>query len=209
VSRFDACDDDEDFPGQWELYQASLRRALKGKRGQRFLRELREALLALPERRLIGGAMCTVGADQRRAGLVAAAEREYAGSVAFDAGQRAAGHPVYGEPALDLGAAEMLDDHVRAQGEGVCAGGAYLWHQKVRAGMDPLEAFASLPLLLGHYDEDGEPWPPHAARVARSVAWEVGSRNDDTYEAKSPEGRWQAFMDWIDRELAGAVSTDG
>jgi hypothetical protein len=49
--------DDEDFPGQFQIWQANCRRSLQGKRGQQELRELEAALLALPEKRLIHGAL--------------------------------------------------------------------------------------------------------------------------------------------------------
>jgi len=39
------------------LYRNSVHRALTGKRGQAFLRELRDALDAMPEKRLITGAL--------------------------------------------------------------------------------------------------------------------------------------------------------
>jgi hypothetical protein len=53
---------------KYELWHANLRRAMQGKRGQAFLRELLEALDALPQKRLIQGAMeqsgevCALGA---------------------------------------------------------------------------------------------------------------------------------------------------
>lgn len=49
--------EDEDFSGQFELWQANCLRSLKGKRGQAELHELRAALLALPDKRLIHGAL--------------------------------------------------------------------------------------------------------------------------------------------------------
>jgi len=68
MSRFfDDCYD-EDFPNQAALYEANTERALKGKRGQAFLREMEAALLALPRKRLIegnicmGGEVCAIGA---------------------------------------------------------------------------------------------------------------------------------------------------
>jgi hypothetical protein len=68
--------DDEDFAGQGELRQANCERSLRGKQGQEELRELREALLALPEKRLIcgllandEGGVCAVGAYAKRKGL--------------------------------------------------------------------------------------------------------------------------------------------
>lgn len=51
-----------------ELYRASVRRAIRGKRGQRFLHELAATMDAMPEKRLImheliaeNGEMCTIG----------------------------------------------------------------------------------------------------------------------------------------------------
>ena len=64
MSRFGDYDDYPDYPNASDLWEANLRRALAGKRGKKALAELREALLALPERRLIAGALCTVGADR-------------------------------------------------------------------------------------------------------------------------------------------------
>lgn len=66
MSRFG--EGEEWFPGQFWLWQANLERALGGARGQAALAELEEALLALPEPKLISGHLalkgqvCTVGA---------------------------------------------------------------------------------------------------------------------------------------------------
>ncbi len=49
--------DEEDYPGQYALWQANCRRSLRGRAGQRELRELEAALLALPEKRLIRNAL--------------------------------------------------------------------------------------------------------------------------------------------------------
>jgi hypothetical protein len=61
--------DEEDFPGQHDLWQANCLRCIKGKKGQAALRELEQALLALPEKRLIAyeledaeGEVCAIGA---------------------------------------------------------------------------------------------------------------------------------------------------
>jgi hypothetical protein len=198
VSRYSDYDDEEAYPGQFELYQANLRRAFKGKRGRKFLADLREALLALPEHRLIEGAMCTVGAAERKAALLAQAERQKAFLDAQFADR-------WGPAELDTEFADDLDQHVQRDGEGVCGIGAYLWHQKVKAGMDPEEAFRSLPLLLG--TEDGGLYETAAlaakeADVAASVAWEAAYRNDETWSDKTPEERHAAFIAWIDHELA-------
>src|ERR1700761_17181 len=67
--------EDEDFTGQFELWQANCRRSLRGKQGQEELRVLRDALLALPEKRLINGSLyedgevCAIGCYARAKGL--------------------------------------------------------------------------------------------------------------------------------------------
>jgi len=67
--------EDEDYPGQFELWQANCRRSLQGKAGQAALRELEAALLALPEKRLIAhkmidadGEVCAIGALAKHKG---------------------------------------------------------------------------------------------------------------------------------------------
>lgn len=49
------CVDDEDYPGQFALWDANCRRSMNGRAGQRALREFEAALLALPTKRLIHG----------------------------------------------------------------------------------------------------------------------------------------------------------
>ncbi len=71
MSRFDGDDGDgEGMPPQ--LWMQAVRNALKGKRGQAILRELKEALLSLPRPHLISGVVafegevCPLGALARR-----------------------------------------------------------------------------------------------------------------------------------------------
>lgn len=73
--RLNWCDDEE-RPGQFALWQANCNRSIKGKAGQKALRELEAALLALPEKRLISGlledehgAVCAIGAYARHKGV--------------------------------------------------------------------------------------------------------------------------------------------
>jgi hypothetical protein len=74
--------DEEDYPGQFELWQANVTRSLKGKNGQRVLRELESALLALPGRRLIDGMLqdadgevCALGALAKHKGHALVADK--------------------------------------------------------------------------------------------------------------------------------------
>ena len=70
------CADEEDRPGQFALWDANCRRSIRGKAGQRALRELEAALVAMPVKRLIkdtlvtaDGDVCAVGAYARHKGL--------------------------------------------------------------------------------------------------------------------------------------------
>jgi hypothetical protein len=61
-------DYDETFPNAGALYSENVNRAIQGKRGQAFMRDLVLALDALPEKRLISeslvhdGEVCAIGA---------------------------------------------------------------------------------------------------------------------------------------------------
>lgn len=68
--------DEEDFPGQFDLWQANCQRSMRGKNGQEELRVLRSALLALPDKRLIvnaleddDGGVCAIAAYGKFKGL--------------------------------------------------------------------------------------------------------------------------------------------
>jgi hypothetical protein len=199
MSRFVEYDDDgeENWAldrGRWER---NSRAALKGRRGRQALRELREALTALPEHRLIEGAVCTVDAARRRAVLAEAARRQW---ETLDLRWRPA------QPWTDE--ADELDRLVGRDGEGVCAVGALLWYRAVKAGMDPAEAFAGLPDVAG----DGSDGLDETAELARqragltyTLAWNLAFRNDETCRRMTPEERHAAFLAWIDQELAGAA----
>jgi hypothetical protein len=197
--------------GRWER---NARAALKSKRGRKALAELREALLALPEKRLIGGAMCTVGGvaripdvteaeiDEKHARSEAAGFTNWGDTPAYRRNARA---EQMREDRQDQ--RDQITDLVATGGQGVCAIGAFLWHQKVKGGADPAEAFASLPTVAG--DGGADPMTETAdlgkqAGLAYTLAWELAYRNDETYELKTPEDRYTAFLAWIDRELAEA-----
>lgn len=67
----------DDIENDWSLicYRGAVKSAIRGKRGQGFLRELLAALDALPEKRLIAGdlekdgAVCALGAIGRARGI--------------------------------------------------------------------------------------------------------------------------------------------
>lgn len=61
MSRVTSWEDDEPYPNASALFGANVERSLKGKRGQALLREIEEALLAMPEKRLRQGIVCRAG----------------------------------------------------------------------------------------------------------------------------------------------------
>lgn len=184
MSRYsDVSCDDQLFPNQAAFWRANAHRALRGKRGRKALAELRDALLALPQKRLIARALCTVAPDKRREDEV---------PVELDGGYRFT-------PAVWRN--ESLAEIVAEEGEGVCAVGAYVWWQKVKAGADPVGAFDALP-TLPDTDEgiNATADAGHNAGLVWSLAWQLAYRNDETFDL-SPEQRYTAFMAWIDHEL--------
>jgi hypothetical protein len=211
MSRYTEGDDDYEGAqldqGRWAH---NYRAALNGKRGRAALALLREALLALPEPRLIEAAMCTVGGVDRVPEIT---EEE----IAFELARR---EELGFCHAPDASARLMREERVQAreaiaqniigQGCGVCALGALLWHLRVKAGWDPEEAWASLPTLI---TADGsDPMDETAALVvlevdvAHTLAYELAFRNDETYAGLTPEVRWATWMEWLDTRLDGTVS---
>lgn len=62
MSRYQECDDwDEDSVLAYGRWMVNTRRVFKSKNGQKALRQLRDALVALPDKRLISGALSTIG----------------------------------------------------------------------------------------------------------------------------------------------------
>ena len=63
------CSYDEDFGGQHKLWQANCRRSINGRKGQRALREMEQALLSMPVKHIYRdvlvdstGEVCAIGA---------------------------------------------------------------------------------------------------------------------------------------------------
>lgn len=178
---------DEDFPNQAEFWLNNARRALKGKRGRKALAELRDALLHLPEKRLVMGALST-------ASLKAYYEDE---PDEFPSPWSPTGVRQNWNKAEALKAVEE-------RGIGVCAVGAYCWWQKVKAGEDPDQAMASLPVTADVLEHDLTP-TVHAgqnAGLTSYVAWTLADLNDETLHNCTPEERYERVLAWIDKELA-------
>jgi hypothetical protein len=174
---------DEEFPGQMNLLEQAAHRALRGKRGRQALADLREALLALPDHRLIAGALSTYG-------LVERAEQENEGRY------------------IDTFRLAEAEGKVEEQGIGVCAVGAYAWHKLVKSGMTPDEAFDQLP-NLPDYDSSMDETAYFGTKygLTMSLAWTLADINDETMGEATPEQRWERYIAWIDKELAVTSGT--
>lgn len=202
MSRFADWDDDGEYAalnqGRWEH---NARVALKGKRGRQALRDLREALMALPEHKLIDSAVCTVGGPDKRLPVITDLDAADHAAELMRAG-------ISEERAVWLATALQADREDAREhfpiAEGVCAIGAYLWHKRVKSGMDPAEAFDSLPTVDG--TDGGDPMHETAelgrdAGLTYTLACELAYRNDEIFRGRTPEERWTAFVAWIDAEL--------
>jgi hypothetical protein len=178
------------------LWRSNVKRALAGKRGQAALRDLRDALLALPEKRLIEGALCTVGLSEKIEAM----------PVRIPTPPDSLARTVDGLTDMTnwhrMSLIEFVEEH-EDQPEGVCAIGAYVWWQKVKAGMDPADAFAALPVLP---DTDGGEWETaqagQDAGLTAALAWDLAYTNDERLQGLTPEARYAWFMEWIDKQLA-------
>jgi hypothetical protein len=80
MSRSGYVDDSENL----NLYRATVRRSIQGRRGQAFLRELAREMDAMPERRLIAGDLVTESGECCAIGVVARARKVDCSQVDID-----------------------------------------------------------------------------------------------------------------------------
>lgn len=185
MSRTSEGDDyDQQFANEGAFWRHRAHLALRGRKGRKALADLREALLALPEKRLISDAMSTVGKHP-------GPRPPLPGPDATPAERYA----VMGQ--------DEQRELVEEQGEGMCTVAAYVWHQRVKAGVDPDQAMRDLPLAPSY--DSGE-WETQSlgegAGLSQYVAWRLMSLNDDSFETKTPEERYSAVLAWVDKQLA-------
>ena len=194
MSRGGDYDYEENFPNQAALWWNAAERALKGKRGRKALAELREALLMLPEKRLVAGAISTASLDAKARTMPDEVE-------SFDFHNKVPTmRPNYGkQDALERCATE---------GIGVCAVGAYLLRKRVMETGESVEE--AMRALLSSSDVEGYYFDEtaslgEAAGLRFTLAYLLAQRNDEYYEACTPEERYEKFLGWIDRELGVAA----
>jgi hypothetical protein len=209
-------DDDDSSETRAEAWDRKVREALSSEQGRAHLTAIRAALLALPTQRLISGALCTVGGVDAKLPPISEAEMAAleAKSAAWCAEARIDMGPDWPQRSARMERSAREDYREKLAGaigenggaEGVCLIGAYLWHRKVTLdAMDPAEAFAALPAVIGEDDEDPLTETAELGKQAGlpyEVAWELAYRNDETYARMTPEERYTAFLAWVDAKLA-------
>lgn len=204
MTRF-SDDYEEQFPGQGELWEANLRRALSGKRGQAALRDLETALLEMPEKIIIRGKLadrrghvCTVGLLALHRRVLAGEDRE---AVLADLAE-----PDYCECMHDH------RDHVKATGRCLrCEAQAAEWHRKKLEGTlepwqeryepQPCQQF-TLDEEMRDGDEDlGTALVGTKAGIAFCMAWHLGYLNDETWYGDTDEERYEHLLEWVRKRI--------
>lgn len=188
--------DGEEFPNQTALWNANIERSIKGKKGQAVLRDLREALLELPQPRLINGyiaagnEVCAVGALVLKRRV---SKGEARGEVLKELERLV-------KPYCEC--SHSIDEH--EDGTGHCT--FYSKYSK-RGCWDACEKFRLDPEEMG--DEFGADVTASVGTkvgVTYSLAWRIASLNDQTFGNATPEERWQKMMEWIDKNLEQPVA---
>lgn len=199
MSRYsDEYDGDEPYPNSGELWWANVRRALRGRRGQRDLRELERALLALPQKRLVegylakGGDVCAVGAlvVQRRVSRGEGREQVLAELEAAYPVQCGCWHPK-GEHAGGTGACAACALTADRAAHAAAAGNP--WHWTPRR----CEAFAEDPDGTEADEGDATAAAGRDVGMTYSLAWRLGQLNDIDFGALSPEDRYTRVLEWV------------
>lgn len=175
MSRYSDCDDWDDNPSQY-LWASNYKRALTSKRGQKMLGELREALLALPKRELIAGAMCTVNSEKRKEGR------------SDPWGYFGAGLAEKGEGVCAMGAYAW---HKLVK-KGVDADEA--WDQ-IPTMLDE----------DGDALWDTANYARQTFGVALTLAWDIAYRNDEQFADMTPAARWEAMLRWVELQILEPV----
>jgi hypothetical protein len=171
--------EDEDYPGQFELWQANCRRSLQGKAGQAALRELEAALLAMPEKRLIANKM--IDADGDVCAIGALAKHKGRDLIAETKAQLA-----------DIGIDRFDDDEIDGDGEMEEIG--------MELGMPRLVAWKVV--CKNDVEIDG-----HYETLPGPARWH-GDR-PQMYVPVTPEVRYQKMLAWVQRQILSNETQHG
>ena len=206
MSRFGG-DYEEQYPGQGELWEANLQRALSGKRGQAALRDLETALLALPEKKVIHGRVADERGFACAVGLLALHRRTQAGEDrAKVLAELQAIVPKYCECMHDQ--KDHEDETGRCQR---CAAWKVEWEQRRFAGGLPEWQLRHEPSVCGEFrhdpsfsDGDEEIQTADLGKsvgLAWNLSWHLGWLNDEQWYGASDEERYEYLLEWVRKRL--------
>lgn len=187
MSRF-ADDYDEYYPNQGQMWWANVERAISGKKGQRALRDLEEALLALPEKKLISGHLaldgqvCTMGALALKKKVDAGEDREEVLRALADKIPTSCLKCYHSQRVHNGDGDCSICDRKRAEGQ------TYSW---LCTGYVPGDE---------DYEEDGALITAELGRdigLTFTFAWHLAYVNDEygRYE-ETPEERYERVLEW-------------
>lgn len=187
--------DGEEFPNQTALWNANIDRAIKGRKGQAVLRDLREALLELPQPKLINGYIAA-GQDVCAVGALVVHRRVSKGEAREQVLQEL---ETLIKPYCECGHPRDLHE----DGDGYCK---YVSGNTSKGCWNQCEKFRLDPEEMGD-DFGGDVTARLGVRagVSYSLAWRLASLNDETFRNATPEERWQKMMGWIDENLQEPV----
>ncbi len=187
MSRFNTDYDEYDplASGRWE---GNVRRAIKGRKGQAALRDLRDALLTMPERRLIAGEFATPDGEVCTVGCLVAYKRAQTKGVPFQ-----------------VAAAELADEGSRPFSDYTYNPESGRWERQQEGRRWPSGETYTYTVDRDEDDED-DPAGETADRgmeagLVRTLAWEMGFLNDEMWDRHTPEQRWAACLKWVEAQL--------
>lgn len=189
MSRF-TDDYDEFFPNQADLWWANIGRALKGRKGQRALMDLEQALLDLPEKRLISGYLAADGEVCAVAAL-ALSRRMWKGE-ARDA--ILASFEEKTPPVCECGHLKSVHDD-----DGHCT---YLTEWNGRGCWEACVAFR----LAGNDHENYDSADVTATvgvevGLTYGLAWRLAYLNDEDFGGLTPEDRYERVLEWTRSQI--------
>lgn len=186
MTRFGEGDYDDEYwmlaMGRWE---ANLKRAIRGRRGQRVLRELREALLALPERRLVKGDLATPEGEVCTVGALVAYKRARAEGLSITEAAKA----------LAAEDPEVWEGYERNPETGE--------YEAVRV------VGGIVTFRWSHGEDQGQEHTVNMGKRAGLVytlAWHLGWQNDDEWGLLTPEQRWKRCFRWVEDHITAEAA---
>jgi hypothetical protein len=202
--------EDESFPGQFALWRSNLNRSIASKRGQESLRDLREALLGLPQKRLIShhlakdGDVCTTGA------LVL--YRRIKGGEDYDAALGAMVAEAQFCTCWHGRTQHVEDGHCNACEKHIKWAINYRAEHPDSRGRvyedeeRQCEQFVEDERFEDDEDEQGETEGAAVnVGVPKMVAWRLVELNDMELDRETPEERYEKVLKWVESRLNGRL----